>query len=48
MDISIEPIFGIQFGIDYLQDVETSVPELNVDLIRISLFFIWIHIALPR
>ena len=48
MGVSIEPIFGIQFGIDFIQDVETPIPEVNVDLIRISLFFIWIHIALPR
>lgn len=48
MGVSIEPIFGFQFGIDFLQDVETNVPEVSVDLIRISLIFIWIHIALPR
>ena len=48
MEVSIEPILGFQFGIDFVQDVETNIPELNVDLIRISLFFIWIHIALPR
>jgi hypothetical protein len=48
MNISIEPILGIQLGTEYISDVPTPDKNINVDLIRISVFFIVIYIALDR
>lgn len=48
MQINIEPIMGIMFGIDYINDVPTPDEDVSVDLIRISLFVINIYIALDR
>lgn len=48
MQINIEPIMGVMFGIDYVNDVPTPDPNVSVDLIRISLFVVNIYIALDR
>ena len=48
MTISVQPIMGIQLGTEFINDVPTPDPSVNVDLIRISLFFLVIYIALER
>ena len=48
MQLSFEPIIGFQLGIDYVSDIDTPENNITVDLLRISLGIIFIHIAIIK
>lgn len=44
MNIQLEFIKGIVFGIDYVDDIEIQELDTTAELIRISLGIVWINI----
>ena len=44
MNVQLEFIRGILFGIDYVDDIEISELDTTAELIRISLGIFWINI----
>lgn len=44
MNIQLEFIKGIVFGIDYVEGIEIPDFDVTADLIRISLGIVWINI----
>jgi len=48
MQLSFEPIIGFQLGVDYVQDIETPDENITVDLLRISLGILFVHIAIIK
>jgi len=44
MNIQLEFIKGIVFGVDYVDDIEIQELDTTAELIRISLGIVWINI----
>lgn len=44
MRAEYEFIVGFQVGIDYVEGIDTPQEDIKVDLIRISLGFLYVHL----
>lgn len=44
MKVEFEFIIGFQVGVDYVEGIDTPDENVKVDLIRVSLGFLYVHL----